>query len=49
MVFEVSPVFQVLPVSTLELIVSDPPEQKVSGPPGKITGCTGSGLIVTFA
>jgi hypothetical protein len=43
----VAPFDQVFPVAELEVKVTDPPEQKVVGPPAEIVGVVGVGLTVT--
>lgn len=43
----VSPVDQVFPVAAEDVKVTDPPEQKVVGPPGVIVGVAGGGVTVT--
>jgi hypothetical protein len=37
----------VFPVAELEVKVTEPPEQKVVGPPAEIVGVVGVGLTVT--
>jgi hypothetical protein len=43
----VAPFDQVFPVAELEVKVTEPPEQKVVGPPAEIVGVVGVGLTVT--
>ena len=43
----VAPFDQVFPVAELEVNVTEPPEQKVVGPPAEIVGVVGVGLTVT--
>jgi hypothetical protein len=43
----VAPFDQVFPVAELEVKVTEPPEQKVVGPPAEIAGVVGVGLTVT--
>ena len=47
MEFVVSPVDQVFPPEAEEVNVTDPPEQKVVGPPGVIVGVAGGAVTVT--
>lgn len=44
-----APVDQVFPVGEEEVKVTDPPVQKVVGPPAVITGMLGAGFTVTVA
>lgn len=44
---EVAPVDQVFPVTADDVNTTDPPEQKVVGPPAVIVGTAGSGFTVT--
>ena len=44
----VSDVDQVFPVETDEVNTTEPPVQKVVGPPAKIVGTPGEGFTVTF-
>ena len=44
---EVAPFDQVFPVAAEDVNTTDPPEQKVVGPPAVIVGTTGSGFTVT--
>jgi hypothetical protein len=43
----VAPFDQVFPVAELEVKVTEPPEQKVVGPPAEIVGVVGVGFTVT--
>lgn len=43
----VSPVDQVFPVAAEEVNTTDPPEQKVVGPPAVMVGVAGGGPTVT--
>jgi hypothetical protein len=43
----VAPFDHVFPVAELEVKVTEPPEQKVVGPPAEIAGVVGVGLTVT--
>lgn len=45
--FVVSPVDQVFPVGAEDVNVTDPPVQKVVGPPGVMVGVTGGAVTVT--
>ncbi len=42
-----TPVDQVFPLAEEEVKVTEPPEQKVVGPPAVIVGTVGSGFTVT--
>ena len=46
--FVVSPVDQVFPVGADDVSVTEPPAQKVVGPPGVMVGATGGAVTVTI-